>query len=67
MAATPDVVVHGADAPLAALMQKLYAGKSGVEATATMGTWASEKIAVVSAGDDVTLAVGPRWTVVGGW
>ncbi|HWO52448.1 MAG TPA: hypothetical protein VNN23_12675, partial [Ornithinibacter sp.] len=30
-AATPDVVVHGADAPLAVLVQKLYAGKSGVE------------------------------------
>ena len=66
-AATPDVVVHGADAPLAALVQKLYAGKSGVEATATMGAWKSEKVAVVMAGDDVTLAVGPKWQVVGGW
>ena len=66
-AATPDVVVHGADAPLAALVQKLYAGKSGVEATATMGAWKSEKVAVVTAGDDVTLAVGPKWKVVGGW
>ena len=66
-AATPDVVVHGADAPLAALVQKLYAGKSGVEATATMGAWKSEKVAVVTAGGDVTLAVGPKWKVVGGW
>ena len=66
-AATPDVVVHGADAPLAALVQKLYAGKSGVEATATMGAWKSEKVAVVTAGDDLTLAVGPKWKVVGGW
>ena len=66
-AVTPDVVVRGADAPLAALVQKLYAGKSGVEATATVGTWKSEQVAVVTAGDDVTLAVGPKWTVVGGW
>ena len=31
----------------------------GSKATATMGTWKSEKVAVVTAGDDVTLAVGP--------
>src|SRR6478735_2021048 len=65
--ATPDVVVRGADARLAALVQKVYAGKSGVTARATMGTWKSEKVAVVTAGDDVTLAVGPNWKVVGGW
>jgi LCP family protein required for cell wall assembly len=65
--ATPDVVVRGADAPLAALVRKVYAGKKGVKATATMGTWKSEKVAVVTAGDDVTLAVGPDWKVVGGW
>ena len=65
--ATPDVVVRGADARLAALVQKVYSGKSGVTATATMGTWKSEKVAVVTAGDDVTLAVGPNWKVVGGW
>ena len=32
-----------------------------------MGAWKSEKVAVVTAGDDVTLAVGPKWKVVGGW
>ena len=65
--ATPDVVVRGADARLAALVEKVYAGKTGVTATATTGTWKSEKVAVVTAGDDVTLAVGPDWKVVGGW
>jgi len=66
-AAPPGVVVHGADAPLAALVKKLYAGKGDVEAMATVGSWRSEKVAVVSSGDDVTLAVGPDWKVVGGW
>ena len=65
--ATPDVVVSGGDAALKALVEKLYAGKTGVEAKATVGTWKSEKVAVVTSGDDVTLAVGPTWKVVGGW
>jgi polyisoprenyl-teichoic acid--peptidoglycan teichoic acid transferase len=64
---TPDVVVSGADAGLTALVQDLYAGKTGVAAKATTGTWKSEKVAVVTAGEDVTLAVGPQWKVVGGW
>jgi LCP family protein required for cell wall assembly len=64
---TPDVVVSGADAGLAAVVEKLYAGKTGVTAKATTGTWKGEKVAVVIAGDDVTLAVGPAWKVVGGW
>jgi LCP family protein required for cell wall assembly len=65
--ATPDVVVTGADAGLAAVVEKLYAGRTGVKAEATVGTWKKEKVAVVTAGDDVTLAVGPSWKVVGGW
>ena len=64
---TPDVVVTGADAALAAVIEELYAGKEGIEATATVGTWRKEKVAVVTSGDDVTLAVGPSWKVVGGW
>ncbi len=64
---TPDVVVSGADAGLAAVVSRLYAGRTGVEAKATVGTWKSEKVAVVTSGDDVTLAVGPSWKVVGGW
>ncbi|HET7399413.1 MAG TPA: LCP family protein [Intrasporangium sp.] len=36
-------------------------------ARATTGSWRGEQVAAVSAGDDVTLAVGPAWRVVGGW
>ncbi len=36
-------------------------------AQAAVGTWLDTPIAVVSAGRDVTLAVGPSWRVVGGW
>lgn len=64
---TPDVVVKGADAELTAAVAKVYAGRKGIEATATLGTWKKEKVAVVTSGDDVTLAVGPQWKVVGGW
>jgi len=38
-----------------------------VEATAKVGSWMGTPVAVVTAGDDVTLAVGPTWKVVGGW
>ncbi len=64
---TPAVVVSGADAKLTAVLEKLYAGRTGVKAKASVGTWGKEKVAVVTAGKDVTLAVGPSWTVVGGW
>lgn len=63
----PDVVVTGADPGLTTLVEKLYAGRSGVEAKATTGTWKGERVAVVTSADDVTLAVGPKWKVVGGW
>jgi len=36
-------------------------------AKAAIGDWFGAPIAVVSAGKDVTLAVGPTWQVVGGW
>ena len=62
-----DVAVSGADARLTALVEKVYAGRTGIVATATTGTWKGEKVAVVTAGKDVTLAVGPSWKVVGGW
>ncbi|MGL5864514.1 MAG: LCP family protein [Dermatophilaceae bacterium] len=64
---TPPVVVTGGDAALTALLTKVYAGRRGVVATATVGTWKKERVAVVTAGDDVTLAVGPRWQLAGGW
>jgi polyisoprenyl-teichoic acid--peptidoglycan teichoic acid transferase len=38
-----------------------------VDATAKVGSWMGTPVAVVTAGDDVTLAVGPTWKVVGGW
>ncbi|GAB3885844.1 hypothetical protein GCM10028802_36140 [Terrabacter terrigena] len=37
------------------------------QATAKVGSWMGTPVAVVTSGDDVTLAVGPTWKVVGGW
>ena len=34
---------------------------------AKVGDWMGVPVAVVTVGQDVTLAVGPRWQVVGGW
>lgn len=64
---TPAVTVRGADATLTAAVAKVYRGKTGIEAKASIGTWGREKVAVVTSGKDVTLAVGPKWKVVGGW
>ena len=64
---TPDVVVEGAGAKLTAAVAEVYDGESGIEAEAHLGTWKKQKVAVVTAGKDVTLLVGPRWKVVGGW
>ncbi|MBM6403166.1 LCP family protein [Phycicoccus sp. CSK15P-2] len=64
---TPDVVVEGADEQLTAAVAEVYEGKTGITAEAHLGTWKKEKVAVVTSGDDVTLAVGPTWKVVGGW
>ena len=59
--------VAGAPAALAALVATRYGGKVPAGAGATTGTWFGTPVAVVTAGDDVTLAVGPTWRVVGGW
>ena len=64
---TPAITVEGADARLTAAVAKVYRGRTGIEAKAALGRWGKERVAVVTAGDDVTLAVGPDWTVVGGW
>ncbi|QKE82687.1 LCP family protein [Arthrobacter sp. NEB 688] len=61
------LTVEGADAALTKAVAAVYEGRTGVEAKASLGTWGKEKVAVVTSGDDVTLAVGPRWKVVGGW
>lgn len=37
------------------------------DAKAAVGSWFGTPIAVVTAGEDVTLAVGKTWQVVGGW
>ncbi len=42
-------------------------GPAQVTATASTGSWTGTPVAVVTAGRDVTLAVGPTWQVVGGW
>lgn len=61
------MTVVGAPAGLASLVRALYAAREG-KATATLGRWHGSQVAVVTSGQDVTLAVGsPRWTVVGGW
>ncbi|GGL33278.1 LCP family protein [Phycicoccus endophyticus] len=64
---SPAITVKGADAALTRAVAKVYAGKTGVTATAHLGTWKRKKVAVVTSGKDVTLAVGPSWKVVGGW
>lgn len=38
-----------------------------VSGSAKTGEWMGTPVAVVTVGDDVTLAVGPTWKVVGGW
>ncbi|GAA2741943.1 hypothetical protein GCM10009868_09970 [Terrabacter aerolatus] len=50
----------------AALKARKSAG-GPVDARAEVGSWMGTPVAVVTAGDDVTLAVGPTWKVVGGW
>ena len=64
---TPDVVVDGANARLTAAVAEVYEGETGIEAQAHLGTWKKQRVAVVTHDDDVTLAVGPDWEVVGGW
>ncbi len=65
--ATSASAVSGAPAALTAVIAKRYGGTVPPKASATTGTWFGTPVAVVTAGDDVTLAVGPTWKVVGGW
>ena len=51
----------------AAALKARTAGPSAVAAQASVGSWMGTPVAVVTAGEDVTLAVGPSWRVVGGW
>ncbi|HET8986889.1 MAG TPA: LCP family protein, partial [Humibacillus sp.] len=51
----------------AAALASRRPGPGRVTATASVGSWMGTPVAVVTAGEDVTLAVGPTWRVVGGW
>ncbi|MGO4362307.1 LCP family protein [Terrabacter sp. 2TAF16] len=51
----------------AAALKTRKAAPGPVSAKAEVGSWMGTPVAVVTAGDDVTLAVGPTWKVVGGW
>ena len=60
--------VSGSASPsAAAALEARTAGPAQFDATASTGSWRGTPIAVVTAGRDVTLAVGPTWKVVGGW
>ena len=51
----------------AAALKGRKAATGSLDATAKVGSWMGTPVAVVTSGDDVTLAVGPTWKVVGGW
>ncbi|NUO89323.1 MAG: LCP family protein, partial [Dermatophilaceae bacterium] len=51
----------------AAALKGRKAATGSLNATAKVGSWMGTPVAVVTSGDDVTLAVGPTWKVVGGW
>lgn len=57
----------GATATVATALKGATPAALPAGAKATTGTWFGTPVAVVTAGRDVTLAVGPTWTVVGGW
>ena len=67
---TPTVAISGAPKALADAVATKY-GDRPVTGEAELGTWRGAKVAVVTAADDVTLAVRPKgrtgWKVVGGW
>ena len=65
-------IYQGGAVPASSAVGRALAGRTvtkGAKVTlvATLGRWHKTPIAVVTAGKDVTLAVGPTWKVVGGW
>ena len=60
-------LTHTSSPTAAKALTARRAATGSVDATAKVGSWMGTPVAVVTAGDDVTLAVGPTWTVVGGW
>jgi LCP family protein required for cell wall assembly len=66
--ASAAVTVTGAPAALETVIRRKYAGRTGIRATAAVGRWKGQQVAVVTAGQDVTLAAtAPDWRIVGGW
>ncbi|WP_028785735.1 LCP family protein [Terracoccus sp. 273MFTsu3.1] len=60
-------LTHTSSHSAAAALKTRKAAPGPVTARAEVGSWLGTPVAVVTAGDDVTLAVGPTWKVVGGW
>jgi LCP family protein required for cell wall assembly len=60
-------LTHTTSPTAAAALKARKAAGGSLKATAKVGSWMGTPVAVVTAGDDVTLAVGPTWKVVGGW
>lgn len=60
-------LTHTSSPTAAAALKARKAAGGPVDATAKVGSWMGTPVAVVTAGDDVTLTVGPSWKVVGGW
>jgi LCP family protein required for cell wall assembly len=60
-------LTHTSSPSAAAALEGRKAAELPAHAAAKVGTWMGTPVAVVTAGDDVTLAVGPTWKVVGGW
>jgi LCP family protein required for cell wall assembly len=60
-------LTHTASPTAAAALKARKAAGGSLKATAKVGSWMGTPVAVVTAGEDVTLAVGPTWKVVGGW
>lgn len=70
-AASQELEVVGAPDGLRDVVRARYAGRVEGPATASLGTWGGARVAVVTLGDDATLAVagttGDTWQIVGGW
>ncbi|WP_427383898.1 LCP family protein [Janibacter sp. G56] len=68
-AAARGLTVVGGPAALARAVEPRYAAEPAVKGRAHLGSWKGDRVAVVTVGKDVTLAVesGTSWKVVGGW
>lgn len=62
-----DKLGRSASVTASAALVERQSGPVPAKASAKTGSWFGTPVAVVTAGGDVTLAVGPDWKVVGGW